>query len=122
MICGISVANNIIKLQATSYAYKSTDEYGRWSDWSNWNDCSILVVVNTSNDRVNIYSNTPQEYDIYNYGEEEYDKDGGTTTTFNCIDDNGVRCDMRIRIQSDGQAQMYIDYSNFMIVYNVQPK
>lgn len=122
MLCGISVANDIIKMQATSYAYKATDDYGYWSDWTDWQDCSILVVINAANDRVNIYSNSPQEYDIYNYGEEEYDSEGGTTTTFNCIDSNGLRCDMRIRIQANQQVQLYIDYSDAMWVYNVQPK
>lgn len=122
MLCGTSFADEIIKMQATSLAVKTTDDYGYWSDWSDWEDCSVLVVINVTNDRVNIYSQTPQEYDIYDYSDEEMDDQGGTTTTFHCVDDDGVRCDMRIRIQADGQIQLYIDYSNLMFVYNVEPK
>lgn len=120
-LCGNAFADEILKMRATSFAIKSTDDYGYWSDWSDWEDCSVLVVINVTNDRVNIYSGTPQVYDIYDYGEEEYD-DNGTTTTFNCIDDEGLQCDMRIRIQNDGQVQLYIDYSDIMWVYNVELK
>lgn len=122
MMCGMTVANDVLKWQATELAYKTTDNWGNWSDWSDWEDVSILVVINTATDRVNIYSSEPQEYDIYDYEEEEKDYEGGTSVTFHCVDANGVRCDMRIRVQADGQVQLYIDYSNIMFVYNVQSR
>ena len=122
MICGMTIANDVLKWQATELAYKTTDNWGNWSDWSDWEDVSILVVINTATDRVNIYSSEPQEYDIYDYEPEETDSDGGTSITFHCVDVNGIRCDMRIRVQADGQVQLYVDYSNIMFVYNVQSR
>ena len=120
MLFGVVYSSETLKMQATSLAYKSINSYGNWTEWSQWEDCNILVVI--KRDRVNIYSQTPQEYDIYYYGAEEIDRSGGKVTTYKCIDSNGSKCDMRLRIQTDGQIQLYVDYSDFMFVYNVQFK
>jgi hypothetical protein len=122
MLCGIASASDILKWQATELAYKTTDDWGNWSEWSDWEDCSVLIVINTATDRVNIYSSTPQEYDVYDTEPEVYDNDGGSSITFHCVDANGLRCDMRIRVQANGQVQLYIDYNDIMFVYNVEAK
>ena len=122
MICGTSFSNDILKWQATSLAYKTVDDWGNWSSWSDWEDVSVLIVINTVTDRVNIYSSTPQEYDVYDTEPREYDNEGGSSITFHCIDANGLRCDMRIRVQANGQVQLYVDYNDIMFVYNVQSK
>lgn len=120
MLCGLSYANDIIKLKATSYAYRTTDDYGNWYDWSAWQDCNILVVI--KNDRVTIYSNQMQEYDIYDAGEEEGDGEGGSMITFKCVDADALRCEIRMRRQANDQVQLYVDYNNMMFVYNVESK
>ena len=117
-----AVQAEVLKLQATSYAYKYQNDYGYWTDWTEWEYSSVLIVINTDNDRINIYSKTPQEYDIYDYEDSYRDKDGGETTTLKCIDADGVRCDVRIRIERSGNRQLYVDYSNIMWVYNIVNK
>lgn len=112
----------VIKLQATSFAFKSQNDYGYWSDWSDWEDSSCLIVINADNDRINIYSKVPQEYDIYDYEGESSDNKGGTQFTFKCIDEDGLRCTIRFRVQSDGGRQLYVDYADMMWVYNVVNK
>lgn len=112
----------VLKLQSTSFAYKYLNDYGYWSDWSDWEYTSVLIVINTDNDRINIYSSTPQEYDIYGYEENGYDRDGGETTTLKCIDANGLRCEIRIRIERSGNRQLYVDYNDMMWVYNIVNK
>lgn len=52
----------VLKFNATSLAYKSQNEYGYWSDWSDWESCNVLVVINRV--QINIYSHSPQEYDV----------------------------------------------------------
>lgn len=64
----------VLKFNATSFAYKSQNEYGYWSDWSDWESCNVLVVIN--GDRINIYSHSSQEYDVYEYFGPEDDTDG----------------------------------------------
>lgn len=118
----VMVSAEVFKFQATSISSKYFNEYGYWSEWSEWENCNILVVINSSAERINIYSSVPQEYDIYDSHDVSYDNDGGQTATFNCIDADGLRCDIRLRSQSDGQIQLYVDYNNFMFVYNIESK
>mgnify|MGYP006919062826 FL=1 len=115
-------ADGVYKYQATSLAFKSQNEYGYWSDWSDWESTNILVVINIDNSRINIYSSSPQEYDIYDYGERVVESDGGVSFTLKCIDEDGLRCSIRQREQPDGQLQLYINYSDVIIVYNIQKK
>lgn len=123
LLATVTVAQaEVIKLQATSYAYKYQNDYGYWTDWTDWEYTSVLIVVNTDNNRINIYSNTPQEYDIYDYGRTQYDDDGGETTTLKCIDADGLRCEVRIRVERNGNRQLYIDYNDAMWVYNIVNK
>ena len=89
---------------------------------SDWKGCNILVVLNVDAERIDIYSNSTQQYDIYDYTGKIYDDEGGTTQTFKCIDAEGMRCEVRFRQQYDGQWQLYVDYADAMWVYNIQRK
>ncbi|MBO5816492.1 MAG: hypothetical protein J6R26_00890 [Paludibacteraceae bacterium] len=117
-----TISAEVLKMKATSVAYKYENEYGYWTDWTDWEECSILVVVDVDGDRITIYSSTPQEYDIYDSEYEESDGEGGTIQTFHSVDKDGSRCDLRIRITKDGDVQLYVDYSDVMLVYNVEMK
>jgi len=113
---------------AQTYKYKATEvalktyENGRWSKWSDWEDVNILVVINSDKDVITIYSNQTQEYDIVEYLSEEEDSDGGTQVKWLCVNEDGSRCHIRIRKQSDGQLQLYVDFSDLMFVYNIESR
>lgn len=115
-----SYAQNVIKCQAYQLSYK-TYEYGRWSHWSAWQDTNILIVFHFDTDRINIYSNSPQEFDIYDSA-SKYDVDGDEYYLLKCIDQDGVNCEIRLYINSSGASQIYCDYSNIMYVYNYYKK
>ncbi len=97
------------KYKATEIAIK-TYEYGRWSQWSDWEEVSILVVFNMDKSVITIYSKSTQEYDIVEYLGEENDRDGGSQVKFLCVNEDGSRCHVRVRQQKDGQRQIYVDY------------
>lgn len=90
-------------------------------EWSDWDDSSVLIVINTDKDKVNIYSSTTQHYDIYDYQDVKTDSDGGETMTFKCVDDDGLRCEMRFKV-INGRSQIYVDYDDAMWVYSVVQK
>lgn len=118
-----TITAQVYKYTTTSIAYKSLNESTqRWSDWSDWESCSMLVVININKDVVNIYSNEPQEYDIIQNLGQESDNEGGEFLTWLCVNENGNRCHIRIRLLKDNSRQIYIDFSNFMFVYNIEEK
>ena len=49
-----------------------------------------------------------QEYDIIDYIGKEEDNDGGTSIKYKCVDQDGLRCHIRLRALSDGTAQLYV--------------
>lgn len=107
------------KYYTDSFAYKLYQN-NRWTDWSDWEDSHMLVVLNLDRNVIHIYSEEVQEYDIYNYGNEfENDYDGGQTLTLDCVNEDGLRCQVRLRIQSDGSKQLYVDFRDMMWVYGL---
>ncbi len=121
--CALASHADVYKYKTSSIALRSVNSYGNWTDWSDWEDCSVLVVINTDKDLITIYSAERQEFDVYDGGNGFVrDAGGGQTWTLRCVDVDGVRCEVRIRIQSDGQYQLYIDYSNLSYVYNIEPR
>lgn len=121
-VFSISLFAEIYKFQAQQFAYKYQYNDGSWADWSDWEKSSLLIVMNTDNDRIRIYSDSPQEYDVYNYQESYVDSDGWTTSTLNCVDADGTQCELRLRVSDDGDAQLYVDYTDVMWVYNIVKK
>lgn len=110
------------KFQTYCFSYATKDRFGRWSEWSAWEDSDMLVVINEDKDRITIYSNEIQEYDIYEYDGNNKDTYGGTSASFRCVDDNGLRCGIRLRARSDGTLQLYVDYNDTMWVYGIRKR
>ena len=120
LIVALPSVAEVIKYKATSVALKMYD-YDRedWADWTDWEECDILVVVDADRDLITVYSQETQEYDIVEYLGEEEDADG-VLVKFNGVDQNGGKCNVRLRVQNDGQQQLYVDYSDASWVYNIQ--
>lgn len=111
-----------LKYYTTDFAYKVKYNNGNWSDWSDWEDSHCLVNINLDRDEINIYSSTPQEFTIYKYEEDSiYDNDGGEQLKLYCVDDDGLRCHVRLRIHEDS-LQLYVDYDDVTYVYNLIEK
>ena len=71
---------------------------------------------------INIYSEKMQEYDIIDYIGKEEDNDGGTSIKYKCVDQDGLRCHIRLRALSDGSAQLYVDFNDLMFVYGMEKR
>ena len=113
--------SQVYKNRAKQLAYKSKDNYGRWTKWSDWEDCNILIVTNLDNSKFTIYSKVTQEFDIIKFYPKEYDDEGVEVFRILVVDKDGLRCNIRQRfIKSEYfSSQMYIDYADFIYVYNL---
>ena len=118
-ICAVKAQT--YKYYTTCFAYKYYENYG-WTDWSEWERSHMLVVISTDRNIINIYSDKIQEYDIYEYTGEESDDDGGSSFLFQCVNKDGLRCQVRLRVQSDGSKQLYVDFNDAMWVYGLEER
>ena len=122
LLSAFEVKAQTYKYQTYKFSLATKDRYGVWSDWSDWEDSDVLVVFNGDKDRITIYSEKIQEYDIYENNGREKDEYGGTSASFRCVDDNGLRCGIRLRAKSDGILQLYVDYNDMMWVYEIRKR
>ena len=105
---------------ATSFAYKAVNSYGYWTDWTDWESCNVPIVMDYDNDVVTIYSNRTQIYKITKYIRKYTDSSGGSQVEFNFVDQDYDRGVMRLRVERNGNSQIYVGFTNIMWVYNVR--
>lgn len=113
----MSMSAQTYKFKTTSFAYKAMGKYG-WTQWTNWERTEMLVVISLDRKVITVYSNTPQEYDIVEYLGEKTDSNSESMKLL-CVNEDGVRCHIRLRMLNDGKRQLYVDFSNAMWVYNL---
>ena len=117
-----TVKAEILWFKATHYAIKiaKINAYGDyvWSDWTDWEKCSVYVKMNTDSDLVEIFSNKKQAYRLVGEAETPYD-DSGKQVGFKVVDQDGDIGTLRLRIQNNGTSQIYIDFADVKWVYNV---
>ena len=118
----------MLELNAQTYKYYSTDfaikvknDYGYWGEWSDWEPSKCLVVFSFDRRVITIYSEEPQEFDMYDM-EEAVKDDSGESITLSCVDKNGLRCSTIFRRQDNGVLQLYVEYNDVKYVYCLEER
>ena len=119
---GTSVAQNYTTqwYKTTAFASQTYNYYTQsWNNWSPWQDSNMNIKFDLSRDVIVIYSPQIQVYTVFNVGTSYIDASGGQQVKFNARDGDGDRVDIRLRIEKNGNSQIYVDYANIRWVYNV---
>lgn len=109
-----SFAQNVQWFQATSFAYKPA--YGSWTDWE---PSTVKIAFNFSDNTIVIYSPQTQIYAVIRQVPADYDPNG-IQEKYYVVNANGSYGYIRLRIEKNGNSQIYIDYSDVSLVYNVR--
>jgi hypothetical protein len=119
-----------IGLQQTysqSYQFKTSgfsvlekNERGKWGEWSNLDLVNLSVILDTNKHRIVVYSQEIQLFRILDYIERE-ENDTDIVYSFMCEDNDGKQCKLSIitRKKQDYRKQLYINYDDHIIVYNI---
>jgi hypothetical protein len=94
---------------------------GKWGEWSDLDLVNILVSLDTDKNRIVVYSQVVQLFEIIVYQQEE-ENDNDIVHSFTCKDNNGDDCTLSIitRKKQGNRKQLYINYNNSrIIVYNI---
>jgi hypothetical protein len=96
------------------------DQKGKWGKWSNLKSTTILVSLDTDKSRIIVNSEIIQLFEIIEYQPLE-ESETDSVYTFTCKDNNGDDCTLSIitRKNQDNRKQLYINYDNSIIVYNI---
>ena len=114
IVLSISAFAEVQWYNSKSYAVKQVGY-----SWSNWQACDVNIKFDTNSDNILIYSNKTQYYKVTKYHGWRYENDGSQQAYFTANDYNGGWCTIRLRIETNGNSQIYVEYSNAMWVYNV---
>lgn len=116
-----SFSQEIFNLKAYEYSIRLRVNDVQWAEWSEWTPIDVNIVINPKKEKVTIYLKQKEVYRIDSASESYFDFDGDPTLDIFCFDRKNVYCRLRfVRLDSvDGRNQLYVDYDNLMIVYNL---
>jgi hypothetical protein len=121
------LAFGLQQVQSQSYQFKTSgfsilekNERGKWGDWSNLDLVNLSVVLDTNKHRIVVYSQEIQLFMILDYIERE-ENDTDIVYSFMCKDNDGRECKLSIitRKKQEYRKQLYINYDDHIIVYNM---
>lgn len=117
-LCGLTAyAENVMLFRTTKFA--SADIYNGQYYWGNWQKSDLLVSMDVINDIITVHSKYRQTYYVMKHGETYNDPGGGQQVMLYVIDQDKDQGTVRLRIDRNGTAQIYVDFTNMAWVYNV---
>lgn len=112
----VSAQTYYYKTKQFAIKYKST--YG-WGEWSDWKPSDMKMKIDFDDDIIVIYSQATQVYRVLEDMGSYTDESGGKQQKFWVIDQDEDYGYVRLRIEKNGNSQIYIDFNDVMWVYNV---
>ncbi len=108
------------KFKTSGFSVMEKDGKGKWGKWSDLDLVNILVKLDTDKSRIIVYSEIIQLFEILEYQPLE-ENETDSVYAFTCKDNNGDDCTLSIitRKKQDNRKQLYINYDNRIIVYNI---
>lgn len=112
--------SQVYKFKTTALSVSAKEGKGKFGNWSELKPVSILINLDTKKNRVAIYSEAIQLFEIVEYiPTEETDTD--LIYSFVCKDNNGEDCTLSYitRKNQDNRKQLYVKYENRVLAYNI---
>ncbi|MFV8375414.1 hypothetical protein [Flavobacterium sp. LB1P62] len=108
------------KFKTSGFSVLEKKENGKWGKWSDLGLVNILVTLDTNKNRIVIYSQVIQLFEIIEYQATE-ENETDIVYSFTCKDNNGDDCTLSIitRKKQDNRKQLYINYDDRIVVYNI---
>lgn len=108
------------QFKTSGFSVLEKNEKGKWGEWSDLDLVNLSVILDTNKHRIVVYSQEIQLYKILDYIERE-ENDTDIVYSFMCKDNDGRECKLSIitRKKQDYRKQLYINYDNQIIVYNI---
>ncbi len=116
----LTASNAQYRFKTIDYA-TTVKNNNKWQKWSKSQKSEMIVELQTNKNRLVVYSEIIQLFNIVDYGEEKEDKNKNTVS-FLCIDNQGVECTLTIVTLKDSTKinQLFITYEDMIIMYNMK--
>src|SRR5690554_4802365 len=116
--CCNSVFGQVTKFRTQQFAFKYYQENAGWTDWSEWEETSLLITYNSNTLRITIHEDSVRTFDIV-ASEVDTNEVGDKILRMNCIGENEDEVLFKMVYDLNYNMQFYINYGKAVIVYNV---
>lgn len=108
------------KFKTSGFSVLEKTERGKWGKWSDLDLVTILVTLDTDKNRIVVYSQIIQLFEIIDYQPIE-ENDTDLVYSFTCKDNEGLDCTVSIitRKKQNNRKQLYVNYEDRIIMYNI---
>jgi len=108
------------KFKTTGLSVSIKEENGKFGDWSELKPVSILVNLDSKKNRIVIYSEVIQLFEIVEYLPTE-ENETDLVYPFVCKDNNGEDCTLSFitRKKQQNRKQLYVKYDDRVLAYNI---
>lgn len=108
------------RFKTSGFSVLEKNDKGKWGEWSKLDLVNLSVILDTEKHRIVVYSQEIQLFNIIEYMDRE-ENDTDIVYSFICKDNNGIDCKISIitRKKQDYRKQLYINYDEHIIVYNI---
>jgi hypothetical protein len=112
--------SQVYKFSTSSLSVCQKNQKGNWEKWSDLSLVTILVKLDTDKNRIVVYSEAIQVFEIIDYIPLE-ENETDSVYAFTCKDNNGENCTLSIitRKKQGNRKQLYINYEDRIILYNI---
>jgi len=119
LMIGTMASSQVYRFLATGFSVSERNN-GKWSPWSETQKANIIVTLDSKKNRIIVYSQEVQLYQIVNYQPAE-ENDNDLVYGFSCADEDGHPFTITIitRKKQGNRKQMYITQKDYMIMYNL---
>jgi hypothetical protein len=109
------------RFKTSSITMSLLNPKGNWTKWTEPKETNIIISLDTKKNRIVVYSEAIQLFEIMEYIEEK-STPNDNTVSFVCRDNDGEDCNIAIitRKKQENRLQLYITYEDKIINYNLE--
>ena len=113
--------SQVHKWRASVFSSRHTSYNNTWTDWTPWSTSGVLITADPTNQRVKVFSSTPQTYDMIENVVQGSDNSGNPIYSVMCVDENATRCKMIWYHSANDGSFVILEFSNLELMYKVVP-
>ena len=121
LFCGLLNFSQIYRFKTTSVSVSEKSGSGKWEKWSKAKEVNLVVTLDSKKDRIVVYSEILQLFEIIDYIDEIITPTDNTVS-FICKNNDGENCTLSIitRKNQQNRMQLYINYDDRILNYNIE--
>ncbi len=118
---GLQSFCQLYRFKTSSVSVSSKLVSGKWDKWSKDKEAKLVISLDSQKDRIIIYSEIIQLFDITEYIDEVVTPTDNTVS-FVCKSNDGENCTISIitRKNQNNRMQLYINFDDLILNYNIE--